>query len=99
MLQIAAETGLKPSEFWDITEREFVAHIKGYRKAQNERWRMARLQAYMTYKMNVGKEGVSMEEFMPLDGDVIKKPKYSKVKSRKLIKQLNDNWTWPQQKN
>ncbi len=64
----AAEVGIMPKDFWELTERELMAAINGYRRRQIEEWKRARLTAYMTYAVNA-KNPDKIENWLPLEGD------------------------------
>ena len=85
MLTVAAEVGIMPEQFWQITERELMAAINGYRKRQVEEWKRTRLMAYMTYATNA-KNPQRIEQWMPLEGDPVVKNTNTLAK----IKRLND---------
>lgn len=88
---LAAEVGINPNEFWDLTERELMAAINGYRRRQTEEWKRARLTAYMTYAVNV-KNPEKIESWLPLEGDP-----QPKAQSKRKLKQLNKlaDKLWP----
>ena len=84
---MACEAGLKPEEFWAMSNRELFAVIEGHRRNEVEAWKRARLGAYYTYAVNV-KNPKGIIDFMPLGEDVQTIGDYEEHKAE--TKRLNE---------
>lgn len=64
MLVKAAECGIKPSEFWDLTWKEFSIIILGAEKRELNEWARNRNLAYVIYLSNTAdKHPKSLKSF------------------------------------
>jgi hypothetical protein len=90
-MTLAAEVGILPAEFWQITERELMAAISGYRHRQVEEWKRARLTAYMTYAVNA-KNPEKIEAWLPLEGDTVKRNTNTLALIKKMNTKANEVW-------
>lgn len=61
---------MNPDSFWNATVREAILMVRGYDERELAEYRRIRLLRYDQYCLNTKEsDRVSMEEWMPLDGD------------------------------
>jgi len=66
----AAEIGLKPSEFWDITPAELYAFSTGYSQREKELYRRTIYGAYLTARLGRVKDFPELIDLLsPLEHD------------------------------
>ena len=75
MLVKAAEVGIAPWEFWEITWKEFQVMVLAAERTEVNGWRKTRFLGWLQYATNTtDKNKKSIEQFMPLPGDPKPKP-------------------------
>lgn len=85
---MASEAGISPEKFGQLSYRDLDNHLKGYRASEVQKWKRARLTAYMVYATHAS-EPESITSWMPLDGETIKA---AKLLSKKDYQKLKANW-------
>ena len=86
---MASEAGISPEIFGLLSYRDLDNHLKGYQKAEVQRWKMARLTAYMVYATHADKPE-NINNWMPLGDEKITPRK--KLMSKEVYKKLKQNW-------
>jgi len=73
---IAAEIGLKPSEFWELTPAELFAFSTGFKERERENYRRTIYGAYLTARLGRVKDFPELSDLLaPIDGDHQQTPK------------------------
>lgn len=73
----AAEIGLKPSEFWDITPAELYAYSTGYSEHEKELYRRTIYGAYLTARLGRVKDFPELSDLLePIDRNHLQEPKH-----------------------
>lgn len=69
-MKSAAEIGLKPSEFWELTPAELFAFSAGYSQREKEFYRRTIYGAYLTARLGRVKDFPELSDLLaPIDSD------------------------------
>jgi len=76
-MKSAAEIGLKPNEFWEITPAELYAFSTGYSQREKELYRRTIYGAYLSARLSRVKDFPDLSDLLvPLERDHQQAPKH-----------------------
>jgi len=84
-MELACESGLTPSEFWECTIPEILSMVNGYEKRLYQQYSMNRSLRYALYCLTA-KNPIDIFDWEPLEGD----PTKEEIEKMKLRQQMHN---------